>query len=129
MKTKDAYNKLKKRQTWLFILLFLWIGMVFLLSPAQAQTIQMSNPGSTGQRDIIVYNSTGSLWGSYNSTSLITLDQNQSYVFLLKPQTSNAIDDPGEWLTETAFPYVRTNILAIIIIVFCIGLFVLAGRR
>jgi hypothetical protein len=129
MKTKDAYNKLKKRQTWLFILLFLWIGIVFLLSPAQAQTIQMSNPGSIGARDITVYNSTGSLYGSYNTTSLITLDQNQSYVFMLKPQTSNAIDDPGEWLTETAFPYVRTNILAIILVVFCIGLLILAGRR
>jgi hypothetical protein len=63
------------------------------------------------------------------AVSLITLDQNQSYVFMLKPQTSNAIDDPGEWLTETAFPYVRTNILAIILIVFCIGLLILAGRR
>jgi hypothetical protein len=106
------------------------IALIMLVTiPAQAQTIQMSNPGSIGARDIMVYNSTGSLYGSYNTTSLITLDQNQSYVFMLKPQTSNAIDDPGEWLTETAFPYVRTNILAIILIVFCIGLLILAGRR
>ena len=84
--------------------------------PVQANTIQMSNPDGTGQRDLIVYYVNSTLYGSYNTTSLITLDTtNNSYIFTLKPQGNNLIDDPGDWLTNTAFPYVRTHIIAIII--------------
>lgn len=90
--------------------------ILLMMMPATANTIQMSNPDGTGQRDVIVYYPNGTLYGSYNTTSLITLDTtNSSYIFTLKPQGNNLIDDPGNWLTNTAFPYVRTNIIAIII--------------
>jgi hypothetical protein len=127
MKTKDAYNKLKKRQTWLFILLFLWIGIVFLLSPAQAQTISMTNPQGVGERDIqVFYAVNGTLYGSYNTTSIITLDQNQSYVFMLKPQSANPLNDPGAFLTDI-LTFAQTNVIPLVIIIFLIALFL--GRR
>jgi uncharacterized lipoprotein YajG len=47
------------------IVMIALIALIMLVTiPAQAQTIQMSNPGSIGARDIMVYNSTGSLYGS-----------------------------------------------------------------
>jgi len=107
------------------------IALILLVSvPAQAQTITISNPGSIGARDVLVYDANGSLWGSYNTSSVITIDKNGSYVFMLKPQTSSIIDDPQDWLTNWAFPYVRSNITAIIIIVGFIGFLIFAmGRR
>lgn len=95
---------------------------------ANAQTIQMSNPDSTGQRDIIVYFPNGTLWGSYNTTSMITLDANESYIFTLKPQGNNLIDDPGNWLVNYAFPYVKTHIIPLIVIFSLVG-FLIFRRR
>lgn len=95
---------------------------------AMALTITMSNPDATMQRDIIVYsiNETGltnttPLYGLYNTTSIIDIDPNSSYLFVLKPQYSNPLDDPGTWLSST-FAYVSSNLAAIIIIIFLIGL-------
>ena len=84
--------------------------------PVQANTITLANPDNTGNRDVIVYYANGTLYGLYNMTSVITMDTtNNSYIFTFKPQGNNLIDDPGDWLTNTAFPYVRTHIIAIII--------------
>ena len=95
---------------------------------AMALTITMSNPDATMERDIIVYsvNDTGlynttPLYGLYNTTSIIDINPNFSYVFVLKPQYSNPLDDPGAWLGST-FDYVRSNLAALIIIMFLIGL-------
>jgi hypothetical protein len=101
------------------ILIIMMLALLLLASvPATANTIQMSNPDGTGQRDIIVYYANGStLFGVYNTTSLITLDtSNNSYIFTLKPQGNSLIDDPGDWLTDTAFPYVQANFLYLIIL-------------
>jgi hypothetical protein len=100
------------------------IALIMLaMAPAQASmTITMANPDGTGQRDLLVYYANGSLQGNYNTTSIIQVDANSSYIFTLKPQGNNLIDDPGNWLTNYAFPYVRTNITAIIIIFACLAI-------
>lgn len=95
---------------------------------AMALTITMSNPDATMQRDIIVYsiNETGltnttPLYGLYNTTSIIDIDPNSSYLFVLKPQYSNPLDDPGAWLKAT-LDYVHSNLASLLIIMFLIGL-------
>lgn len=103
--------------------------IMLAMVPAQAsQTITVSAPGATAVQDILVYYPNGTLQGQYNTTSIIVLDNTSSYLFTLKPQGNNLIDNPTDWLTNTAFPYVRTNIIAIILIFSVIG-FALFWRR
>lgn len=112
-----------------FTLIALMALILLVMAPVQAQTITMSNPDSTGQRDLLVYYPNSTLVGLYNTTSIITLDANYSYVFVLKPQGNSAIDDPADWLTNTVFPWVRTNAAALIVLGFLAGLVVFGGRR
>jgi hypothetical protein len=110
--------------------LLAFLVVCLLIAPqASAQTIQMANPDNIGQRDIIVYtfnNSSGTigLFGSYNTTSLITIDPNQSYIFTLKPQTTT-IDDPTAWM-NVAFNYISSNAIPLLILFFII---MLLGRK
>jgi hypothetical protein len=109
------------------LIVLLVIAGPMIITPASAQTIQMSNPDDTGSRDVIVYWPNGTLYGSYNTTSLITIPEGDSLIFTLKPQGNNAIDDPTNWLTNTAFPWVRSNAVALLLISVFIGFIV--GRR
>ena len=112
------------------ILIITMLALLLLASaPATANTILFANPDSTGDRDIMISYINGSLVGLYNTSSLITgLDtMNNSYVFTLKPQGNSLIDDPGDWLTGTAFPYVQSNFLYLIILFALAAL--LLGRR
>lgn len=121
---------MKKQQILIIALIAL---LAFITMPVQAQTITMANPDATMERDIIVYqiNETGPvnvtpLYGLYNTTSIIDIDPDFSYLFVLKPQYSNPLDEPGTWLSST-FSYVSSNLAALIIILFLIGL--LLSRR
>jgi hypothetical protein len=104
--------------------LMLLVLMALAAIPAQAQTITIAAPGATAQQDVMVYYPNGTLQGVWNTSSTVILDANYSYIFSLKPQTNNLIDNPTDWLVNSAFPWVRTNILAIIIIFACIGILV-----
>ena len=107
----------------LIILLLLVCFVPFV----NAQTITMANPDATAQKDVLVYYTNGTLVGLYNTTSIITLDANYSYIFTLKPQYSNPLDDPITWLNST-FQYLGTNATYLAIAIFLIGLFYF-GRR
>ena len=113
------------------ILIIALIALLLMAStPVQALTITMSNPDATMERDIVVYQTNVTdvwMYGLYNTTSIIDIDGNYSYIFVLKPQYSNPLDEPITWL-ENTFSYVSTNIVPIIIIVFLIGL-LLSRRR
>lgn len=107
--------------------------LAFITMPVQAMTITMSNPDATIERDVIVYqiNETGPvnitpLYGLYNTTSIIDIDPDFSYLFVLKPQYSNPLDEPGTWVSS-GFSYVSSNLMPIIVIMFLIGL--LLSRR
>jgi len=105
------------------------IALIMLIAiPAQAQTIQMSNPNSDFQRDIIIYNSTGSLYGTYNTTSMITFDPNQSYLFVVKPQYTTPLDDPLGYLTSLV-SWAQSNAVALFFLACIIGIALARGRR
>jgi len=104
---------MKKQSLFIIILLVL---IVLTTIPVNAQTILMSNPDGTAERDIIVYSLNSTEIGVYNTSSLIPLNGEYNYIFVLKPQGNNFIDDPGDWLTNYAFPYVKTNIIPLLLI-------------
>jgi hypothetical protein len=116
-----------KTKTKLILIIALILVTMIAAIPVNAQTITMANPDSTGERDVIVYWPNGTFYGLYNTSSIITIDANDSYIFTLKPQGNSIVDDPGDWLTNYAFPFVKTNIIAILLIFAAIGL--LASRR
>ena len=125
---KNTEENIEEIKRWNVVSVFILMAiLVVLLMPhANAQTITMANPDNVGQRDIMVYYSNGTLYGLYNTTSIITTDGNYSYIFTLKPQLSNPLDNPGTFLS-TAFSFVETNLIPLIIIIFLAALWL--GRR
>ena len=116
--------KMKQKQ----ILIIALIALLLLaVMPVQATTITMSNPDATMERDVIVYYPNGTIYGLYNTTSIIDIGTGSDFIFTLKPQYSNPLEAPGDWLTAM-FSYVSTNIIPILIIIFLIGL-LLSRRR
>ncbi len=81
------------------------------------QTVSFADPDSTTHKDLYLFNSSGTLIGTYNTTSAgITLpENNESVFFVFKPQYSNPLDDPGTFLNST-ISWLQTNVLALIII-------------
>ena len=113
------------------MLLVLLIALQFVymvILPASAQTITMSNPSGTSERDIVVYYPNGTMVGLYNSTSIITIDINESYIFTMVPMRTNLLEDPGDWLFNEAFPLMQSNVIPITFGVFLVGLFYM-GRK
>lgn len=111
-----------------FVLTIALLALITMaVMPVQAMTITMSNPDATIERDIIAYWPNGTIYGSYNTTSIIDLDDGSDYIFVLKPQYSNPLDEPVVWV-NSMFSFIGTNILPIFITVFLIGL-LLSRRR
>ena len=105
-----------------FLLLILCVPAV-----SAVQYISFAQPDAFSQKDIYLYNGTGSLLGLYNTTSTgIPIPNGTDLMFIIKPQSASPLDDPGAWLSST-FSYVSTNIVALITIIFLIGL--LLGRK
>jgi hypothetical protein len=103
------------------LLLFL---AVFLCFPGvmAIQYISFAQPDTLTQKDIYLYNASGSLLGLYNTTSTaIEIPATGDLMFVIKPQYSTPLDEPGTWLTAT-FAYVSSNLAALIIIIFLVGL-------
>lgn len=104
--------------------------MALILMPVQAGniTVTMSNPGALTERDIAVYFVNGTMQGYWNSTSVITLDTNESYLFMLKPVGANPMDDTSDWISDL-MDWARTNATAIIILVILLGVAIKIARR
>jgi len=91
------------------------------------QYISFAQPDTLTQKDIYLYgfNSTSTdyeLLGLYNTTSTaIEIPNGTDIMFVIKPQYSTPLDDPGTWLSAT-FAYVSSNLAALIIIMFLVGL-------
>ena len=90
--------------------------------PASAQNITFANPNGMSERDILIYDSQGQLYGLYNSTSTASINGSQDYVFAIKPLQVNPLEDPGDWMVNDAFPFVSSNLAVLIAIMFLIGL-------
>lgn len=110
------------------IILTLLVLIALAMIPVQAMTITMSNPGGQVQRDIAVYFPNGTMQGFYNSTSVIPLDANESYIFALKPVGANPMDDFSTWVNDL-MGWARTNATAIIIFVILLAVAYRFARR
>jgi hypothetical protein len=90
------------------------------------QYVSFAQPDTLTQKDIYLYgfNTTSAdyeLLGLYNTTSTaIEIPNGTDIMFVIKPQYSTPLDEPGTWLNAT-FAYVSSNLAAIIIILFLIG--------
>lgn len=102
--------------------------MALVMMPVQAQTITMSNPGALTERDVAVYFTNGTMQGLWNSTSVISLDANESYLFMLKPVGANPMDDFSVWINDL-MAWARTNATAIIIFIVMLGVAIKIVRR
>jgi len=108
-------------------LLILILLIACSIGSVSAQTISFATIDATVQ-DVYMYRSNGTLIGVHNTTSNgIELPTGTDIIFTFKPHTANPLDDPSTFL-QSAFNYVRTNVTALIIIMFLISLF-LMGRR
>ena len=91
------------------------------------QYVSFAQPDTLTQKDIYLYgfNTTSAkheLLGLYNTTSTgIEIPNGTDIMFVIKPQYSTPLDEPGTWLSAT-FSYVSSNLAALIIIMFLIGL-------
>jgi hypothetical protein len=115
-----------KTKTKLIFIIALILAVLLAAIPVNAQTILMANPEGTGTRDVAVYWANGTFYGLYNDTSLITINTADSYIFTMKPQNSNPLNNPGDFL-ETAFAFVMTYIIPLTIMVFLAAVWL--GRR
>ena len=124
----EQFNKLDRNHVLIMILLML-ISVVLIAHPVQSGelTLTMSNPSGISERDIVVYYPNGTMQGYYNSTSVITIDTNESYIMAMKPMQTNPLEDPGTWLTNNFIPLITSNAAAIILMVFLAMLWL--GRK
>jgi hypothetical protein len=126
MKTKRQLRMIRKTQVVIIAIVVIILACWFF-QLANAQTISFASIDGSADRDMYLYNSSGTQLGFYNTTSTgITLPVNESVIFVFRPQTANLMTDPSDWLT-VAFAYVTTNIIAIILILFVTGI-ILRGR-
>ena len=109
------------------IILTLLVLMALAIIPCTAQTITMSNPMGISQRDMLVYWPNGSLQGLYNSTSVIVLDNTSDYIFAQRPLQSNPLEDPADWFDNQAVPFVTSNIIYLMAMVFLAAIWL--GRK
>lgn len=104
------------------ILLFLLISL-----PVQAvQTMTITDLSSGSDRDVFIY-SNNTLQGTYNLSSVIPIPTSD-YQVVLRPQNSDFLSNPTDWLSNHAFPWVRTNATAILFIAIIVGI-ALSARR
>ena len=109
------------------ILLVLTLLFICVPSVTAVQYVSFAQPDTLTQKDIYLYNASGSLLGLYNTTSTgIELPASGDVMFVIKPQYSTPLDDPGTFL-DSGFAYIETNIIPLIIIMALIG-FVLTRK-
>lgn len=97
-------------------LLAISLILIFCFSSAIAQNVSFADPDATVHKDVMIYDSTGSLLGTYNTTSNgIEIPESGDLMFVLKPQYSNPLDDPTTFLSSL-IGYLETNALSLIIL-------------
>ena len=108
------------------ILVFTLLSILFPAVTA-IQYISFAQPDTLTQKDLYLYgfNTTSEgyeLLGLYNTTSAgIEIPNGTDIMFVLKPQYSTPLDDPGTFV-DSAFAWVVSNLIALIACMFLIGL-------
>lgn len=96
-----------------FKIVLLVMLVLLVLTPVSAINVSFADPDATTHRDVYVYGSDGALDGVYNTTSAgieITGDS----MFVIKPQYSSPLDDPGAFLTAF-IGWIETNALVLLL--------------
>jgi hypothetical protein len=125
----DSQFKTIDRNQVLIMILLMLISVALIVHPVQSGelTLTMSNPNAMSERDFVIFYTNSTMQGYYNSTSVITLDTNESYIMVIKPMQTNPLEDPGTWLTNSFIPLVTSNAAALILMVFLAMLWL--GRK
>jgi hypothetical protein len=104
--------------TLIVIMVLVCISLVF---PCSAQNMSISHYGIGSLQTVQLYDGNGTLLGTFNtSTNGIELPTGD-FVLGIKPASSDPLTDPGQWMTD-ALAWITTNITAIILVMFLIGL-------
>lgn len=100
------------QKTKLLLLVFL---ILVLISPAvMAQTVTFADPDSVMNNDVLLYNSTGHLLGTFNTTTNdIPLPDSGDVIFVFKPQYSNPLDNPADF-ADSLYSWFSTNLIFLI---------------
>ena len=106
------------------ILIIALIALIaFITMPVQAMTITMANPDATTENDLIVYYPNQTMYGFYNTTSVIDLGSGGTdFIFVLKPQYSTPLDDP-KGFTDGLWAWFRTNLLYVVLLGVIVAIF------
>ena len=103
------------------------LGLIHMACvPVHAVNVSFSSIDGAADRDIYLYSSSGVLLGLYN-TSSTGIELTNDAIFMFKPQTTSFLESPDTWLTGVAFPWIKTNIIGLI--VFVVLIWIAFGRR
>jgi hypothetical protein len=102
------------------------LTVLFLVFPGvMAQSISFAEPSTTTHKDVYLYYANGTLIGLYNTTSTGIAIPNETFgdlLFVIKPQYSSPLDEPGDFLTSI-IGFIQTNVLSLLILAAMGGLF------
>jgi len=124
MKTKKQLKRIRNGQLYILLVL-VGVFLLVVIPPTHAQEITITNSADLSERDINVYYpnfTTGQMdmLGRYNTTSVIETNGSVSYTFDLVPVNINPLTDPGDWMTNIAFPFISSNVVALIVLIYLI---------
>ena len=100
------------KRRYLSILTLLILGLA-LIPGISALNITFASLDGATDRDILIHSASGVLLETVN-TSSTGVEINQDVILTFKPQTSSIIENPTDWLRTVAFPWVKTNFVALI---------------
>jgi len=112
-----------------FLLLALFLSLV-VFPLASAITYISFSPLGLEAEDLHVYNASGELIGTYNTTSAgIPFEENQSYTILVVPSDQNLMGNHPELWFELFVTKVRENSIGLLVVFFIVAICIAAYRR
>jgi len=113
------------------VILLLAILLSVVVCPfASAITYISFSPLGLEPEDLYIYNSTGELFGNFNTSSpSIPLVDNQSYNILVVPSSQNLMGNHPELWFELFVTKLRENAIGLIVAMFFVGILIAAYRR
>jgi hypothetical protein len=112
------------------IVLLIFLICVVILPFASAITYISFSPLGLEAEDLHIYNASGVLIGTYNTTSAgIPFDENQSYTILVVPSDQNLMGNHPELWFELFVTKLRENAIGMIVVFFIVALCIAAYRR
>lgn len=103
---------------------------VFVFPFASAITYISFSPLGLDAEDLHIYNATGVLVGTYNTTSAgVPFIDNQSYTILVVPSDENLMGNHPDLWFEMFINKLKENSTALFVVFFCLALVIAAARR